>query len=1014
MTTVGREPELAEVSSALASAREGRGRLLVLLGEPGIGKTRLAEEAAARARDGGFRVVWGRAAEGGGAPPYWPWSQVLRTLVDEQAFSLPPRQLAHLVEILPDLGDAPPRGHGRFDVYEALISALRRSGPLLVVLDDLHAADEATLLALQLVARRVRELPLLLVATHREAEVRLRPSVDQLLARITREGTRLPLRRLTQAEVAQLLAPDATPERAAEVFRSSEGNPLFVQEIRCLLHTHQRERLPDGIRAAIADHVALLGADTRALLSTAALLGREFAVAALSAVSGAPTDAVAAALREAATAGVIFERGRSASFSHVLIAEVLAASLPPAERARLHLTIAEHLERSDGEAAAIAHHRLSSGSDVETALAWVRRAADEALRRFAADHAAALYARALELVDALPDAAAQRIDLLLRRSEALIDSVDTHAGREACLKAARLARELGAPELEARAALAYASHFTFGYVDPEMVPLLERALEHLGDGEAPLRARLQARLSAALEFTTEEVRIQSLGAAALDYIRRHDDPPTHMAVLDSLIRSGFRLTLGVEGLRSLSREVIALARTLDDRRVLFRAYGGLLRDELERGDLPRILEIVETVKQVTRADADPRSRGLLFFMSATVARLQGRFAECHSLYEDAAGNIALVDEEMAQALTPMHRWADAYVRGVPDPALGAQPLVPFARAWTQAMLGDLEAGRAALAGPAPPGNAPVRQSMRAELCLLVGDRARATEIDAALAPFDGRNAVVGPALFFGPTTYFRGGLHALLGDDAGAVHLFADAIAMCERLGAEPFLARTLAAAARVEPDAARAAEMRERARTIAERLDMSRLLDTIRALAPVERRAPKPAPSLLTLTRDGELWTLCLGEAVARLRDSKGLTYLDELVRAPHRELHVAQLVSGGAPAEMADAGPLLDPKARRQYETRLEDLEEELREAESFGDATRAARAETEIDALADELARAVGLGGRDRRAGALTERARVNVQRRLRDVLKRAADAEPRIGEHLRLAVKTGTYCSYSPPG
>jgi hypothetical protein len=169
-----------------------------------------------------------------------------------------------------------------------------------------------------------------------------------------------------------------------------------------------------------------------------------------------------------------------------------------------------------------------------------------------------------------------------------------------------------------------------------------------------------------------------------------------------------------------------------------------------------------------------------------------------------------------------------------------------------------------------------------------------------------------------------------------------------------------------------------------------------------------------LTVTRDGELWTLRLGDLTTRLRDSKGLAYLDELVRAPHRELHVAQLVAGGGTAELGDAGPVLDPQARRQYETRLEDLEEELREAESFGDRARAARAEAEIEALADELARAVGLGGRDRRAAALTERARVNVQRRLRDVLKRAADAEPRIGEHLRLSVKTGTYCSYSPPG
>jgi hypothetical protein len=196
--------------------------------------------------------------------------------------------------------------------------------------------------------------------------------------------------------------------------------------------------------------------------------------------------------------------------------------------------------------------------------------------------------------------------------------------------------------------------------------------------------------------------------------------------------------------------------------------------------------------------------------------------------------------------------------------------------------------------------------------------------------------------------------------------------------------------------------------------------MTTLAASLVSSTRAPPsvPAPAggtRLTLTRDGETWRIALGGDEVRLKDSKGLGYLEALVRSPHREIHVTDLVHAGAElVEQADGGPVIDAEAKRQYERRLRDLEEDLREAEEFGDRARASRAEAEIDALTEELARAYGLGGRERRLGSLTERARINVQRRLKDVIGRIAKSSPELGRHLDDSVQTGTFCAYAPRG
>src|SRR4051812_21451253 len=246
---VGRERELAELIAALDAAERGEGRCVVVTGEPGIGKTRLVDALSDEALGRGARVAWGRCWEAGGAPAHWPWVQVVRELLDgldgdALADALGPHA-ASVAALAPELQPrlrlptAPPEGDGaRFAVWDATAEFLARAGadvPLVVVLDDVHAADVPSLLLLRFVARSLRGRRLVVVATLRESEARARPGVTELVEEVAREGERIALAGLGEAEVATLVATHAgrrpPPRFARELRRSTDGNPFWVEEV---------------------------------------------------------------------------------------------------------------------------------------------------------------------------------------------------------------------------------------------------------------------------------------------------------------------------------------------------------------------------------------------------------------------------------------------------------------------------------------------------------------------------------------------------------------------------------------------------------------------------------------------------------------------------------------------------------------------------------------------------------------------------------------------------------------
>jgi non-specific serine/threonine protein kinase len=253
---------------------------------------------------------------------------------------------------------------------------------------------------------------------------------------------------------------------------------------------------------------------------------------------------------------------------------------------------------------------------------------------------------------------------------------------------------------------------------------------------------------------------------------------------------------------------------------------------------------------------------------------------------------------------------------------------------------------------------------------------------ARVAPFGRFFGGLGGVFPIGPVSRILGELALLRGDHARAREHLDAAIAECREMEAAPFLALSEGARARVAD-----------------------------GTAPAAPTKGGPTETQLALSREGDVWVVTSStSAPFRVKHAKGIEYLDHLVRTPGREVYV--LILGGAGEGPEDAGAILDDRAKQAYGRRVEELEDQLDEAERLGDRGRASRAREELEAVAEQLASAVGLGGRDRKAASNVERARVNVQRRLKDAIRRIAEHDAALGRYLDATVRTGTYCVYRP--
>ncbi|MFL5841964.1 MAG: BTAD domain-containing putative transcriptional regulator [Thermoleophilaceae bacterium] len=431
---VGYENELAGLEDLLERALVGQGRVALVSGEAGVGKTRLADELTRVAQARGAQVLWARCWDGGGAPAFWPWMQILRGLVGERDPAAVRAELGdsrdELGQLLPELAGAaktpesPDPQDARFRLFDATSSFLRRSAlarPMVLVFDDLHAADPSTLSLLAFMAAGALNTPILILGTYRDTDVAGNEALAEALTELTRisDCVQLVLTGLKADDTAHFVelssgvAPMGT--LAAAIHKVTSGNPLFVSELVRLLRAEGRlqelERddelvLPRGIEQVIARRLQRLSEACRRTLSIAAVIGTEVELPVLERAAVVEGEELLARIEEAQAARVL-EEARNARgvvrFTHDLVRQTLYTELGGVERARLHARVAEALEQLyagnvDRVLPKLAYHYSEAlpVADAATAFRYLVLAGDAAADLTAYEDAATLYTRAIE------------------------------------------------------------------------------------------------------------------------------------------------------------------------------------------------------------------------------------------------------------------------------------------------------------------------------------------------------------------------------------------------------------------------------------------------------------------------------------------------------------------------------------------------------------------------------------------------------------------------------------------
>jgi DNA-binding SARP family transcriptional activator len=847
---VGRDAELAELVAGLEDARAGRGRLFLLAGEPGIGKSRLAEELIAHARARDALVLVGRCWEAGGAPAYWPWVQSLRAYMRESDSAALRSQLgagaADLAQIVPELRERFPalpqpaalESEGaRFRLFDATAEFLRNasaSRPIVLVLDDLHAADAPSLLLLRFVARQLRSSRMLLLGAYRDVDPIPGHPLTEMLAEVAREPVtrRLSLGGLSEGEVAEYVeltaSAIASAELAAALSEETEGNPLFVGEIVRLLSVEGvpsestaelRLSLPESVRDVIARRLSHLSDECDRVLVLASVLGREFALAALGRLGGVSEDELLDTLDEAMTARVVSDIPGTPDclrFAHGLIRNTLYEGLTSARRVRLHRLAVEALEALYGEdpgpyLAELAHHCMA-GHDFHKGLPYAWGAGDRAVALLAYEEAARLYEIALDALERTqPVDEASRCRLMLALGNAQARGGLTDSSRETFLLAADLARRLDLPAELAQAVLGYGGRFAYARAgaDRRLVPLLEEALTALPDGDGELRARLLARLAGALRSEPSMQRRAALSQEAMQMARRLANPATLAYALESAF-AGVS-PRDTELWLANGNELVRVARDAGDKEREFFGHQHGLGALMVLGDirgvdtrLDAMAELVEELRQPTqrRAFAVTRTMRALF---------AGRYQEAEHLVQEAldVGPGAHGLEMGWFWVVRLQAWALAREQGRlqllkadTEQLVRDYPLVshlPTVVASLYSELGSEADARESFEALARHDFDDIpfdsewlfQVSLLSQVCTFLGDTPHAAKLYELLLPYAGCNVLAYPELSLGSASRYLGLLASTMSRWAEAERHFEAAIEMNAQMGARPWVGHT-------------------------------------------------------------------------------------------------------------------------------------------------------------------------------------------------------------------------------
>ncbi|MFQ5697401.1 MAG: AAA family ATPase [Myxococcota bacterium] len=850
---IGRVRALDRLHRSLADALSGRGRLVLLVGEPGIGKTRTAEELAHGAREAGAEVLLGRCVEGEGAPAYWPWVQIVRAWVEERddaeiarLFGARAALIGRAIpEVAARLGGAQPEpdlepAEARFRLFDALCGFLRaaaRERPLVLVLDDLHRADRPSLLLLQFLVRELRDAHILVLGTYRDSELVRDAGLARILGEIVREdpSRSLGLEGLDRGEVARFLEEttgESPPETlVTSLWERTGGNPFFLRQVVQLLEDEGRLEAPSadgswdvpltrGVREAIRRHLDGVSEACRAMLEVASVAGREFGLRTLAEAMQESSERLLERLDEAVASHVLTEPSEAMGgyrFAHSLIRETLYGELSASRRSELHRRTGEALLGVHGadverHLSELAFHfvQAAPAGAAEPAIEYSIRAASRATAQLAYEQAVTHLEHALAALGYAHPDEPRRCELLIRLGAAHWRAGEGERARERYLAAADVARTLGEPERLARAALGLGVWDQDDIVDEVLVGLLEEALEALPASDSGLRARAMGRLARELRFTAPPERLARLSQGGVEMARRVGDSA---ALAEALVARHWALwgPGNTEDRFAAAVEIVTLAEEIENPVLGLQGHQFQLADLLELGDLPAVDTEIDRITWLADDLQRPQHLWFATVFRAMRAQMNGHFSEAETLATAALEIGERVHRETAIGWHASQTAAIQRARGRLEEAATALGIFrrqfPWVATWRAewilalAQLGHTDRARRELDLFAaadfrdlrPDGTWLATVAFLAEACSLLEDRERAAALYGLLEPHAARIVSTPPGVTcYGSADRFLGLLAATLGRGSEAAHHLERALEVNSAIGARPLVAQTL------------------------------------------------------------------------------------------------------------------------------------------------------------------------------------------------------------------------------
>ena len=841
---VGRRRELEALCAALDAACEGQGRLALLAGEPGIGKTRLAMELGAQSSKHEAMIAWGRCHEEAGAPPYRPWAQLLGAVAAAQETAELRADLGaggpDIAEVVPEIRERLPdldppaaalsdASETRFRLFGSiarfLVNSSRRR-PLVLILDDLHWADAPTLRLLEFLTQEMAGGRLLVVGTYRDTDVSRRHQLSDTLGALLRvpHAIRLHLPGLDIEDVGDFTTTTAgmtlPPWLTNAIHSQTEGNPLFVREVvRFLEHEGYLKlassamiprtiRLPEGIREAIGRRLNLLSAACNDILATAAVIGHEFRLDVLLRASRPYTDdSVLGAIDEALAAHIVEETVQGVyQFTHTLLRITLYDELRTGERRRRHNSVGEAIElvyRHDPTPVLsnLAYHFRAAGLPgvIDRAIDYATRAGQKADAALASEEAIDLFRNALDMLDTKE---AEDPDLRCRLTLFLGDAQrKAHDdGAPATLRAAAdIAQSRKLHDVLAQVALSFAD-IAVRYVthlDAFSSELLQRALDELPPAEVRLRIRLMGSLARDRLHKGRLDEARAIGSHAIAMARQQNDPATLAEALAALAEFPWQPHQTEEMLRDAIEMAEAGARA-NDAEITIRAHFRRATLMLELGDIQGVSAAVEEMTRLNTHVRQPFFDAYVKALRARLALMRGALGEADGLIRQIAlvGTGRQVNDVAAQMTFILRRERGQLRTLGPMVAMFVRRNAMEA-IWRPALallyveLGDLDSARAVFDDLASDNFQSIPEDARwttciaylSEVCAALEDHPRASRLYRLLLPWSGRNIGVGIECL-GSSDRFLGVLSGLEKRWPDAERHFENALAMNDRIGA--------------------------------------------------------------------------------------------------------------------------------------------------------------------------------------------------------------------------------------